>query len=30
MTDEELLKEMEKRAEAYHDKIKRDCAIEEK
>ena len=29
MTDEELLKEMEKRAEAYNDRIKRDFAIEE-
>lgn len=29
MTDEELLKEMEKRAEAYHNRIKRDFAIAE-
>ena len=29
MTDEELLKELEKRAEAYNDRIKRDFAIEE-
>lgn len=29
MTDTELLNELEKRAEAYHDKVKKDFAIEE-
>lgn len=29
MTDTELLNELEKRAEAYHDKVKKDFTVEE-